>query len=358
MKKLYEKLRDTTKLRNCKLLAPFIFLFYYPMRKNGAFKEVDRFVGADISERERKRLARKIIWNKIVYRFEADEYFGLNIGNLSNKEKKEYIADYDHEEYAYRMNPCPSKREILANKIETYKTFGEYYGRDVCLVSNNEEGRKAFADFIGKHPRFIAKTIDGCCGRGIAIYDIKDYASFDELCSVIFREYWTDFIVEELIIQSEEMSRFNPSSVNTLRMPTYRFDDRTEIRYPRMRIGQQGSIVDNAWSGGILAMIDEETGIIYAAADESGNRYVTHPYTGAQIIGYKIPHWEEAKAFVIELAQVLPDVRYVGWDIAVTDKGCVMVEGNSKAQFGHQIALKKGFRPELNEIMREMGIKS
>lgn len=357
MKKLFEKLKDSSKLKNHKLFAPLIFLFYYPTRKKYAIEAIASFVGTDISKRERNRLARKIVWNKIVYHFGWYEYFILDIDNLSNKEKKEFIADYDHIEYAHKMNPYPEKRQILADKMETYEAFKEFYGRDVCFVSDNEEGRKRFAEFTEKHPRFIAKILDGACGRGIAIYDISDYASFDELCSVIFKEYRTNFIAEELIIQSEEMARFNPSSVNTFRIPTYRLDDRIEIRYPLMRMGQHGNFVDNAGAGGIIAMINAETGTVFTAADEKRNSYIKHPDTGEQIVGYVVPRWDEIKKFATELAKVVPENRYTGWDIALTDKGCVMVEGNSCAQFLHQIALKKGFRDELNAIMREMGIE-
>lgn len=358
MKKLYEKLRDTTKLRNCKLLAPFIFLFYYPMRKKYAIEDVEKFVGTDIPKREKNRLARKIVWNKILYHFEADGFFYFHLENRSCKEKKKYIADCDHEEYAWKMNSDPEKRHILDDKMETYKVYGKFYKRDVCFVPCSSDGKRILAEFVNKHPKFIAKTLDGSCGQGIAVFDLKDYASDEELCSAVFDKYWDDFLVEELVIQSGEMAKLNPSSVNTVRIHTFRVADRIETRYSLVRIGREGSVVDNGGAGGIISFLDEKSGEIYSTADEFGRSYSVHPDSGVPIIGFKVPNWEDIRAFAIELAQVVPENRYVGWDIAITDNGYIMIEGNAQAQFvGPQMKVDKGLKDELNEIMREMGIK-
>ena len=53
-------------------------------------------------------------------------------------------------------------------------------------------------------------------------------------------------------------------------------------------------------------------------------------YSGTEYImlSYKIPNWEQVKTTCIQAAEQLPLVRYIGWDVAITEKGCVLIEGN------------------------------
>ena len=46
------------------------------------------------------------------------------------------------------------------------------------------------------------------------------------------------------------------------------------------------------------------------------------------IYGFKVPFYEEACQMVKEASKVVPSVRYVGWDVAITNKGPVIIEGN------------------------------
>lgn len=49
---------------------------------------------------------------------------------------------------------------------------------------------------------------------------------------------------------------------------------------------------------------------------------------------------------------------YKGWDLALTDNGWVLVEGNEKGMFiGFQLPTHQGFRKEFNQICKEVGIK-
>ena len=62
--------------------------------------------------------------------------------------------------------------------------------------------------------------------------------------------------------------------------------------------------------------------------------------------------WKEALALSKELSDILPECRMVGWDLAYTNNGWVVVEGNSKAQFiCFQIATQRGFRKELESLL-------
>ncbi len=54
----------------------------------------------------------------------------------------------------------------------------------------------------------------------------------------------------------------------------------------------------------------------------------THPDSGFRIADFQLPYMEEVRAFIDEVARVVPQVQYVGWDIVVSPDGPVLVEGN------------------------------
>ncbi len=103
----------------------------------------------------------------------------------------------------------------------------------------------------------------------------------------------------------------------------------------------------------------EEIGEVIAAIDERLNEYTEHPNTHQPLVGFCIPRWNEAIDMAKEMAKVIPDVRYVSWDLALTENGWVVVEGNSSGSFaGCQLPTHKGFRDELNDIYRRLTINN
>lgn len=58
-----------------------------------------------------------------------------------------------------------------------------------------------------------------------------------------------------------------------------------------------------------------------------------------------------------ELALIVKGNRYSGWDLALTDKGWVMIEGNARGQFVWQMPRQKGFLEDANKILKRLGLK-
>ena len=58
-----------------------------------------------------------------------------------------------------------------------------------------------------------------------------------------------------------------------------------------------------------------------------------------------------------ELALIVKGNRYAGWDLALTEKGWVMIEGNARGQFVWQIPSGKGFLKEANQILERLGVR-
>ena len=54
------------------------------------------------------------------------------------------------------------------------------------------------------------------------------------------------------------------------------------------------------------------------------------PGTDKKFVGFKLPHWPEVKEVALKAAGVLPWARAIGWDIAIADRGPVLIEGNAE----------------------------
>jgi hypothetical protein len=89
----------------------------------------------------------------------------------------------------------------------------------------------------------------------------------------------------------------------------------------------------------LFTTIDQDGIIRKPAIDKKGNVYEKHPDTNTNIIGFKIPFFKEALEFAKKLAYITPQIKYTGWDICITEKGPVVIEGNPFP--GHDIYQSK-----------------
>lgn len=202
--------------------------------------------------------------------------------------------------------------------------------------------------FVLKYDKLILKPKNSSGGKGIRLFD-KKIDTFDKLIN----EFESGFIMEPVLKNALEMAEFHEASLNTIRIATVRLDDRVEIPFAFARFGSGGKSVDNFSSNGIICSIDVETGIIYATFTKSMQRCIIHPDSKKTLLGFKIPRWEELVSIVKELAGVIPDNRYTGWDMAYTKDGWVMIEANARGQFVNQIPAKEGIKIKLEGYIRE-----
>lgn len=325
------------------------------MKKEQLLDAIKLYACENITNEEKDKLLKDILSAVKKYSISSKEYFLFEFPNHTEEERRQFVPSVERVDVCEMFNKS-SNRSFFENKFETYKLFRKYYKREVVSISgNNEKSITDFSEFIKKHPQFIVKPKDSSGGHGIKIYDSLKFENASVLFNNLISDQPLGFIMEELVKQCTEMAEFHPSSVNTVRITTVRLDTRTVIMHPFAKFGQNGRDVDNGGSGGILATINVDSGMIMNAADELGNRYEKHPYSEKQIIGFQIPRWEEAKLLAKELAEVIPTNRYTGWDLALTEDGWVMIEGNEHGGFiGWQMVDRKGFRDEIYGYIKEL----
>ncbi|MEO8176288.1 MAG: sugar-transfer associated ATP-grasp domain-containing protein [Sphingomicrobium sp.] len=99
----------------------------------------------------------------------------------------------------------------------------------------------------------------------------------------------------------------------------------------RMAVGSNHT-VDNLHAGGIAAAVDLVTGRLGPASNLGVNCRLgwidRHPVSNAQIAGYRLPGWDDVREFGLRSHKAFNDRVIVGWDIAITGDGPILVEAN------------------------------
>ena len=310
----------------------------------------------ELSENEKKKIAKDMLTEARKHEVVFDEYIFHHFYGKSQEQRREYIPILEGAWYCERLNQ-PKNQIIFDDKGNTYEVFKKYYHRDLVeVIKWTDKEKEDFEAFVAKHPRFIIKPFSGANGVGIRIVDESLEGPFEKMYGALKKEFKSGFVAEELIIQAKELSEVNASSVNTMRVITIRMDDRVEILPCVWRVGQGGKCVDNGGSGGIFCVLDDN-GKVMSTADEKGRSYEVHPDSKVPLIGFQVPRFEEAKQLARELATVVPDNRYCGWDIALTEDGWILQEANSHGGIvAIQCPLGRGIRKEMDALMNELGL--
>lgn len=311
---------------------------------------IDVFSSEPLSVVERKLLKKAIKKDMYEHLITPDEYFLYDFAEKNEKEKDEFVGDMERTILCSRMYNSNPAGLIFMDKMATYKCFAEFFKRDVIEIAKQEDF-EVFSAFADKHHEYMVKPSEASRGEGVRKETAPtNYKEKQKAFACILKSGKS--VLEEVIDQSDEMAALHPESVNTIRFATFVDHGKKVILASFVKIGRGSSVVDNGGMGGFLAAVDEHTGIITTPGrTERAEVIDIHPDTGVAIEGYQIPAWSELLSLVDQLVQVLPEQKYVGWDLAHSaTKGWLLVEGNSGGQFvGPQISMRKGVRPLISK---------
>lgn len=274
--------------------------------------------------------------------------------NLHGVDSRQYtVGEFHKKSYSERRATYTVMRSVRGNKhfnnqdyihfFDIKPDFNRYFSkwvhRDWLLL--RETDYNEFLNFIAKHKCFIVKIVDGMQGKGIYKQYITDEVDTQSLYKKL---KWDNVMIEELIAQHPRM-RFGGNTVNTIRvMSLLDKDNKCMILKTDLRVST-GSDMDNYHMGGCLYSVDEVTGIVDSkgrSMKEEGLIY--HPNTDILMLGYQIPNWNVLLKEVKAAHESIPQCRSIGWDVAITDDGIELVEGNADPYYElYECFQKKGF---------------
>lgn len=229
----------------------------------------------------------------------------------------------------------------------------------------NFQGINGFRDFILelKPGEYLLKPNNGMLGLGLSSLEIEDPDDglkfqdksitaddlYRELCSIeatlpaSSKGDSVDMDFEGLLFQQRianhpEITKLTGfKMLQTVRICTFVTDDhQVEILFTFMKLAGQEGLADAfnlGKTGNMLAKIDPVTGRfckVYAMDQQQGYLVETthHAITQAELLNFTVPHWQACLALAQRLSIAFLPLRAIGWDIAITDEGPVVLEGN------------------------------
>lgn len=227
---------------------------------------------------------------------------------------------------------------LLRDKIKFRNRFKDYFNYPYFKLDDVNK-IELLIEWIKKNQlkKLVAKEPLGTVGKGVLILDVDQKNKqilINGIESKIFLQdlYSKGFtLFESFIIQHSTLADITPKSINTIRIVTFVNNDVVEIWGALLRMGYDKS-VDNFDAGGLSAKIDLETGRVIKGAKVkdpfNDTIYDNHPITNRPIIGVKIPFWEDIIELIKKAALEIEGVKTVGWDVAITNNGPTLIEGN------------------------------
>lgn len=170
----------------------------------------------------------------------------------------------------------------------------------------------------------------------------------------IFDQYKSDFLIQERVRQHKDMAALNPTSLNTIRVLSYRSGMEVLIVYSVVRIGRAGQVVDNQSAGGISTTITSDGKLGKVAFGGYSTDNILKTDSGIVLEGYQIPSYDKAIEMVKRMHMYLPYFNIIGWDVAIEENGNpILIEINTNPGLS-QSAFKSGMGEHTERIIREL----
>lgn len=278
------------------------------------------------SGRSRVVLFFDMIWCSFKYTAGYVDYNEFEFYDLNAQQRATFIT-LGHSARIAKYYNDPEFLDIFDDKSIFVKRFSDYVHRDTFDIrESHADGLEAF---VRKHGKVMAKRTTDYVGRGIEVVDVNENPTinFDDLYQALMDN--RQYLIEEFFKQHPKMSELSPTSVNTLRVITFLDDEKIPRILVSVLKSGLGSHVDNIGQGGMYTILDDTGTVVYPFIDKDCNQHTKHPITGTDLIGFQVPHYEQLVSSIKEACLVIPQVRYMGWDVAVGVDGPEIIEGNS-----------------------------
>lgn len=322
---------------------------------------------------------KKWSWDRGFLSYRIEQY------NLTEENYKDYLSDYQY----HWLNRINNYFQIWINDKTTFRYVLEPFKENIPKYYFNifkqgdnlkiekmldcpndiENSVDGIVDLLQLKEKLVFKASAGTHGDGFYCLEFKDnkfYANGEEKNKEKIKEIITSqksyYLVTSYINMSSELKKIYPQSVNTIRVAVVnRQGYNPEIMQTYMRIGSSKTgYTDNVGYGGICAMIDIETGKLYNPEKLVDHKYIScpeHPDTNIRIDSLTVPHWKEVCEGVKRISRLMPELEYLGFDVAITENSFEIVEINIHQDL-HKVAdhSEKYRQFYIDKIIYKMGV--
>jgi hypothetical protein len=196
---------------------------------------------------------------------------------------------------------------------------------------------------------FVTKPALGVYGEAVTIWTRREQGGFADhrgrersarelYDSLVSHPKYARFVVQQRLESHPEVVRLSGSPyLQTVRMVTLvDAAGRAHLLCALWKVIVGDNVIDNyrnGTTGNLSANVAKETGLLGSAWRPSPEgvgwaAVPRHPATGVDFEGFQLPCWQEAVDLVLRCARLFLPLRTIGWDVALTPQGPVIVEGN------------------------------
>ena len=202
------------------------------------------------------------------------------------------------------------------------------------------------------------KPISGIGGQGCMLINKLNLQDRIQLLSETLLN--SNYIFQEKIVQHSTINKIHSKSINTIRANTYLdTNGQPHLISALMRFGCGDLVTDNEGSGGFYIAVDLDSerlkGVGRQSIVKGGTVFTHHPDSGVQLDGFELPLINEVIALAKSAATKIP-TRIIGWDIALSVEGPLIIEGNSNPSLNMADIAYGGYcdHPLVKQILSEV----
>ena len=280
-----------------------------------------------------------LFFSAFKYGASFDDFLNFKFYNLSPDERYTYATTALMYDFHNRCNP-KSRRFLIDDKGEFEKTFYDLSPDSFIVdVRTLSEAMEWIA--LSNQDGVVVKDTNGRTGKGVTFHRVlktETETLLDGKPGELFlkeeRRSRGKIILQRKVIQHESLSNLAPRGLNTIRVITKLDNERSKVCClgAALRLTTDGPL-DNFSAGNLAASVCTQSGLVNGPGfykQTSRRPYVEkHPISGMTIRNFQIPKWQQVIELVEEAALRIPELRSVGWDVAVTNDGAVLIEGNT-----------------------------
>lgn len=172
---------------------------------------------------------------------------------------------------------------------------------------------------------FAKPTVDSDSGRGCMLVDKTISSIISDL-----KAMGDNFVVQERIVCSDSIRKIYPGSVNTFRVMTYIWNNEIQVAPVIMRIGRNGSFLDNAHAGGVFIAVNKDGTLHRTAFTEFKDEYEEHPDTHLRFEHFKIENFSRVLDSAKKMHAAMPQLGVINWDFTIDNNEIpVLIEANT-----------------------------
>jgi hypothetical protein len=287
--------------------------------------------------------------------------------------RREVKGEFLHQ--LHRLQPPASTRRInLGDKMQLF-AWAERAGlAHVAPVMLIEDGQSVWQtpNLLDLDQDLFVKPRVGRGATGVALYrrigafrwldPADNKVSLGQILSGIVRRFGTqNVMVLPRLRNHPALADMATESLITIRAVTVLNEDlepELVVAYLRVLAKLEPDWPVKKPISEYAAAVDLDTGRLQAMTGDKpeclSQWYERHPVTGVEFVGRQVPCWDEVTALAEKAHRVASDRVLVGWDIAVTPDGPILLEGNSypDVHYPQRIYCKPYGEMRIGELLR------